>query len=68
MQVRRVDSSDENELAEWTAVHASDEDLWPGLIGFTLPDIRAFARHRNGRSLRPPGGASETAARYSGWR
>jgi GNAT superfamily N-acetyltransferase len=48
VQVRLVDPSDDNELAEWTAVlRASDEDLWPDLIGFTLPDIRAFAQHRS---------------------
>ncbi len=48
MEVRLVDPSDENELAEWTAVlRASDEDLWPDLTGFTLPDIRAFAQHRS---------------------
>jgi len=47
MEVRLVDPSDDNELVEWTAVlRASDEDLWPGLTGFTLPDVRAFARHR----------------------
>jgi len=52
MEVRLVDPSDDNELVEWTAVlRASDEDLWPGLTGFTLPDVRAFARHR-GRSKR----------------
>ncbi len=52
MEVRRVDPSNDNELAEWAAVlRASDEDLWPGLTGFTLPDIRAFGRHR-GRSRR----------------
>ncbi len=49
MEVRLVDPSNDNELAEWTAVlRASDEDLWPGLTGFTLPDIRAFGRHRSG--------------------
>jgi GNAT superfamily N-acetyltransferase len=48
VQVRLVDAADENELAEWTAVlRASDEELWPDLIGFTLPDIRAFAQHRS---------------------
>ena len=48
MEVRLVDPSDDNELAEWAAVlRASDEDLWPDLTGFTLPDIRAFARHRS---------------------
>jgi GNAT superfamily N-acetyltransferase len=52
MDVQRVDPSDEDELAEWAAVlQASDEDLWPELTGFTLPDIRAFAQHR-GRSRR----------------
>lgn len=48
MEVRLVDLSDDNELAEWSAVlRASDKDLWPDLIGFTLPDIRAYARHRS---------------------
>ena len=48
MQVRLVDPSDDTELAEWAAVlRASDEDLWPDLTGFTLPDIRAFARYRS---------------------
>jgi GNAT superfamily N-acetyltransferase len=45
VEVRGIDPSDEEALAEWTAVlRASDEELWPGLTGFTLPDIRAFAR------------------------
>ena len=49
MEVRLVDPWNDNELVEWTAVlRASDEDLWPGLSGFTLPDIRAFGRHRSG--------------------
>ncbi len=48
MDVRPVDPSDDKELAEWAAVlRASDEDLWPDLTGFTLPDVRAFARHRS---------------------
>ena len=52
MEVRLVDPSDDGELAEWAAVlRASDEDLWPDLAGFALPDIRAFARLR-GRSKR----------------
>ena len=52
MEVRLVDPDDDNELQGWTAVlQASDTDLWPDLIGFTWPDIRAFARHR-GRSRR----------------
>jgi GNAT superfamily N-acetyltransferase len=52
VEVRLVDPSNDNELAEWTAVlRASDKDLWPELAGFALPDIRAFARH-GGRSKR----------------
>jgi GNAT superfamily N-acetyltransferase len=48
VQVRLVDPADENELAEWaTVLRASDEEMWPDLIGFTLPDIRAFAQHRS---------------------
>ncbi|HEX4127271.1 MAG TPA: GNAT family N-acetyltransferase [Acidimicrobiales bacterium] len=49
MEVRLVDPSDEDELAEWAAVlQASEKDFWPDLTGFTLPDVRAFARHRSG--------------------
>jgi GNAT superfamily N-acetyltransferase len=48
VEVRLVDPSDENELTEWAAVlRASDKDLWPHLIGFTLPDVRAYAQHRS---------------------
>ncbi|MFZ0250290.1 MAG: GNAT family N-acetyltransferase [Acidimicrobiales bacterium] len=48
METRLVDPADDNELAEWTGVlRASDEDLWPDQIGFTLSDIRAFAQHRS---------------------
>ena len=48
MEVRLVDPADNNELAEWAAVlRASDEDLWPDQIGFTLSDVRAFAQHRS---------------------
>jgi GNAT superfamily N-acetyltransferase len=62
VQVRLVDSSDENELAEWTSVlRASDEDLWPDLIGFTLPDVRAFAQHRSRSKRFDLLGARETA-------
>jgi GNAT superfamily N-acetyltransferase len=47
MEVRRIDPSDDEELAAYAAVlRASDEELWPELTGFTLPDIRAFARFR----------------------
>jgi GNAT superfamily N-acetyltransferase len=52
VEVRLVDPSNDNELADWAAVlRASDEDLWPGLTGFTLTDIGALGRHR-GRSKR----------------
>jgi GNAT superfamily N-acetyltransferase len=45
MEVRRIEPQDETALASWTAVlEASNAELWPGLTGFTLPDIRAFAR------------------------
>ena len=38
---------DDEVLTEWCAVlRASDAELWPDLTGFTLPDIRAFARQR----------------------
>jgi GNAT superfamily N-acetyltransferase len=48
MEVRLVDPGDDNELAEATAVlAASEKEDWPDLIGFTLPDIRAFAQHRS---------------------
>jgi len=48
VDVRLVDPLDDNELAEWAVVlRASDKELWPDLTGFTLPDIRAFARYRS---------------------
>jgi GNAT superfamily N-acetyltransferase len=48
VEVRPIDPSDEEALAAYAAVlRASDTDLWPGLAGFTLPDIRAFARFRS---------------------
>lgn len=47
MEVRRVDPSDDRALADAAAVlRASDEDLWPDMSGFTLSDIRGFARFR----------------------
>ena len=68
MEVRLVDPSDDNELAEWTAVlRASDEDLWPDLIGFTLPDIRAFAQHRSRRSASISWRRGSPAVRSSAW-
>ncbi len=47
MEVRRIEPSDEEALAEYASVlRASDKDLWPDLTGFTLPDLRAFAQFR----------------------
>jgi GNAT superfamily N-acetyltransferase len=47
VEAYRVDPLDDELMAEWSNVlRASDEDLWPDQTGFTLPDIRAFARHR----------------------
>lgn len=47
MEAFRVDPSDDALLVEWCDVlRASDEETWPGLTGFTLPDIRAYARLR----------------------
>jgi GNAT superfamily N-acetyltransferase len=34
-------------VSEWHGVmHAVEQDLWPGIAGFSLRDIQAFARHR----------------------
>jgi GNAT superfamily N-acetyltransferase len=47
MQVRWIDPEDEAGLSESADVlRASDKDMWPELAGFTLRDIRAFARFR----------------------
>ncbi len=47
MEVRQIDPADEDALAEWHGVlHAVERDLWPDRSGFSLRDIRAFARHR----------------------
>jgi GNAT superfamily N-acetyltransferase len=52
MEVRRIEPEDEPGLAQSAAVlQASDRELWPDLDGFTLTDIRAFARFE-GRSRR----------------
>jgi GNAT superfamily N-acetyltransferase len=38
---------DDAMVSEWHSVlHAVDQDLWPGLAGFSLRDIQAFVRHR----------------------
>ena len=45
MRVDRIDPNDEAALAEGAAVlAASDLEDWPGLAGFSLRDITAFAR------------------------
>ncbi len=47
MEVRRIDPEDDAGLAESSDVlRASDRDMWPDVAGFTLRDIRAFARFR----------------------
>ncbi len=52
MLVDRIDPTDDAGLAEGAAVlAASDEDLWPELSGFSLREIRAFARF-TGKSKR----------------
>ena len=63
MEVRRIEPSDEEALAEYASVlRASDKDLWPDLTGFTLPDLRAFAQFRGAAkrfellSAQEPGG------------
>ena len=64
----QIDPADDDGLAAWHAVlHAVDQDLWPDRTGFTLRDIRAFARHR-GRvpPLRPARGAASPEGRSSG--
>lgn len=52
MEVHRIDPADDDGLAEWSAVlQASDRDLWPDEVGYTLTDTRAVARFR-GRNWR----------------
>lgn len=47
MEVRLIDPADDGALEQWHGVlHAVDCDMWPGRPGFSLRDIRAFARHR----------------------
>jgi GNAT superfamily N-acetyltransferase len=47
VEIRQIDPTDDDALAEWHGVlHAVDRDVWPDRSGFTLRDIRAFARHR----------------------
>jgi GNAT superfamily N-acetyltransferase len=52
VEVRHIDPADDAALAAWSAVlQASDRDLWPDEVGYTLTDTRAVARFR-GRSWR----------------
>lgn len=52
MEARLIDPDDEAALSEFAAVLvASDKEMWPDLSGYTLPDVRAFARFR-GKSRR----------------
>lgn len=52
MEARLIDPDDEAALSEFAAVLvASDREMWPDLSGYTLPDVRAFARFR-GKSRR----------------
>jgi GNAT superfamily N-acetyltransferase len=45
VEVRLVDPYDEDGLAECAAVlEASDKELWPDLNGYSVVDLRAFAR------------------------
>ncbi len=47
MEVRKIDPADDAALAAWSAVlQASDRDLWPDEVGYTLTDTRAVARFR----------------------
>ena len=63
MDVRVVDPDDETSLAGCaTVLEASDAEMWPELHGFSVVDLRAFARF-TGKSRRwevlaaaPPGG------------
>ncbi len=62
MEVRRIEPSDEESLAEYASVlRASDKDLWPDLTGFTLADIRAFAQFRSASKRFDLLAAGETA-------
>ena len=46
MEVRLIDPGDDGALEEWHGVlHAVERDTWPDRAGFSLRDIRAFARH-----------------------
>jgi len=47
VDVRLVDPYDEEGLAECAAVlRASDKEMWPDMTGYSLVDLRAFARFK----------------------
>ncbi len=47
MEVRLLRPEDDAKVVEWHGVlQAVDQELWPGLAGFSLRDVRAFVRHR----------------------
>ena len=52
MEVRLIDPYDEDALAEYAGVlEASDRDMWPDMSGYSVVDLRAFARFE-GKSRR----------------
>ncbi len=47
MEVRLLRPDDDALVTEWHRVFAAvEQDLWPGLAGFSRRDIEAFVRHR----------------------
>ena len=47
MEVRLLRPDDDAMVTEWHGVfEAVEQDLWPGLAGFSRRDIQAFVRHR----------------------
>ena len=47
MEVRLLRPDNDALLSEWHGVlHAVEQDLWPGLAGYSLRDVHAFAHHR----------------------
>ena len=47
VEVRLLRPDDDALVTEWHGVmHAVEQDLWPGLAGYSLRDIQAFVRHR----------------------
>jgi GNAT superfamily N-acetyltransferase len=47
VEVRHLDPEDDAALAEWHGVlEVVEQEVWPGLAGYSLRDVQAFARHR----------------------